>query len=82
MYRIVDPEYEILAKYAVVGSNGKLYVIQFSQHYAFQCDPSPFPQEAVYEHMLSTWKFLRSSKSTLVQSGKFTDGGRTNKANR
>ena len=59
MYEITDSAEPIYGKIAFAAFEGKLIGFEY-KHFALSlCDPPPFPEEAVYEHMLSTWEFIR-----------------------
>jgi hypothetical protein len=59
MFKITDSADPIFGKLAFASFEGKLYGFEYRHVPSYVCDPPPFPDEAVYEHMLSTWEFIR-----------------------
>jgi hypothetical protein len=53
------PSVQAFGKQAFASFDGKLYGFTYLYVPEFNCDHPPFPDEAVYEHMLSTWEFIR-----------------------
>ena len=58
MYKTADSADPIYGKTAFAAYEGKLYGFEYKHFPSSVCDPAPFPEEAVYEHILSSWNFI------------------------
>jgi hypothetical protein len=59
VHEIPGPRAPQYRKYALAASEGRLYTFEYSRFHGklFVCDAPPLSEEAVYEHLLTTFEF-------------------------
>ncbi len=59
VYAFPKPSATQYQKVAFVARDGRLFEIGYAAANFVWCDAPPISEEAVYEHLVSTWEFAR-----------------------